>query len=125
MSFKEQWQRERARKAARKSVMRKSQESLSVTIAWYSEEEWHKLTEVVPDRNELDDTYQEWEKSARDALQMLREKGIAVAPVMIKVAELKDWCEAQGRLIDGEARAAYANYIQSKHSPDGVQREPG
>jgi hypothetical protein len=115
MSFKDRWHQEKARKAAQKSARSESQESLSVAIAWYSEEDWNNLTEVVPDRGELDETYQDWEKSARDALQMLRDEGIAAVPVMIKVAELKDWCEAQGRPIDGEARAAYVNYVQSLH----------
>ena len=62
MSFKDRWHREKARKAARKSARRGSPESLSVGIAWYSEDEWNKLAEVVPDRDELDGTYQEWEK---------------------------------------------------------------
>jgi hypothetical protein len=83
-----------------------------MAFAWFSEDEWNKLTEVVPDRNDLDDTYQEWEKNAYEALRMLTNKGIVPVQVMVNVADLKAWCEAQGRPVDGAARAAYVAYEQ-------------
>ena len=115
MSFKDRWHREKAQKAARKNAWRGSPESMRVGIAWYSEDEWNKLTEVVPDRDELDGSYPEWEKNAHQALQRLRNEGFAAMPVMVDVAELKVWCEVEGRPVDSAARAYYVSHLLKLH----------
>ncbi|WP_305907366.1 hypothetical protein Q9L42_016285 [Methylomarinum sp. Ch1-1] len=113
MTFKDRWQRNKARKAARKHRKIDSSEPMCFGFGWYSEEEWTKLIEVVSDRSELDDTYQDWEKNATNALQMLRNQGIEATKVMVKVADLQQWCQKQGRPIDGETRAEYVSHLLS------------
>jgi len=115
MSLKDQRPRNKAKKRARKNSNADNPQLLSVGIGWYSEEEWNKLAEAVPDPTALDDSWQEWEKSALDAIWMLKEQGIFAMPVTIRVAELQAWCQAKGRPLDAEARAEYvAQVLRSK-----------
>lgn len=39
-----------------------------VGFAWFTREQWQGLTEVVDDRNELDDPFEQWERNALTAL---------------------------------------------------------
>jgi hypothetical protein len=80
-------------------------------VAWFTEEEWTKLTEIVPDRSKLDDTFQAWEKGAEAAVKVLQDKGVTVIPVMVDVEALAAWCKERGRQVDGAARAEYARYL--------------
>nr|VFK19168.1 MAG: hypothetical protein BECKLPF1236B_GA0070989_11634 [Candidatus Kentron sp. LPFa] len=112
MSFKDRWYRDKARKRAKKNRKIGSDlEQLSVGIGWYTEKEWNRLTEIVPDRSELDATYQDWKKSADEAIGGLKDRGVIAARVMIEVADLQAWCQTQGRPVDAEARAAYISHL--------------
>lgn len=118
MSFLERWRREKAAKKTKK--MGKEGPGTIMRVAWFTEAEWNKLTEIVPDRSTLDDTFQAWEKSADTAIKMLQDRGITAVPVLIAVAELQAWCEEQGREADGAARAAYVSHLlqnQSREHP--------
>lgn len=111
MSFKDRWHHDKARKLARKTKKAGDPQALIMGIAWYTEEEWKKLTEVVPDRAELDDTNQQWETKANETFQMLKDEGINAVRVMVKMAELQAWCQSHGHPIDGEIRAEYVNHV--------------
>lgn len=78
-----------------------------VGFAWFTREQWHRLTEVVDDRSELDDTFEQWERNALTALCQLESQGHSVPKVMVDVETLVAWCRARGRRIDGAARADY------------------
>jgi hypothetical protein len=44
-------------------------------VAWFSRTQWQRLTEVVEDRNELDDTFEQWERGALDAVRTIERQG--------------------------------------------------
>ena len=73
LSFKDRWQKEKTRRAARKAARQRNTQAIG--LGWYSREQWEALTKVVPDRSELDDTYEAWEAQATDALQTLAAQG--------------------------------------------------
>jgi hypothetical protein len=107
MSFLDQWRREKVKRQA----MRKGADNPGtvVGVAWFTEAEWKKLTDIAPDRADLDDTFQAWEKNAEAMVRMLQDEGITAVPVMVKVADLQVWCAARGRQVDGSARAEYVS----------------
>lgn len=49
--------------------------------------------------------YQAWEKDATNSILVLSEQGIEAINVRVNVADLQQWCQAQGRSVDGEARS--------------------
>lgn len=77
-------------------------------VAWYDEMQWHLLTRVVPDRSELDDTYQDWQTSAIKAIGMIEARGQVVERVPVDVGALRSWCQERNVPINGAARAEYA-----------------
>ena len=115
MSFKDHWHKEKARRAARKAAEHKTN-ALVIGLGWYSREQWEALTKAVPDRPELDDTYEEWEAQAMDALHTLAAQGLRPVKVRVDVQELVAWCQSKGRPVNGESRADFVSHLLTKHS---------
>ena len=89
---------------------------LIVGLAWFDRKQWKRLTEVVEDRNELDDTYEQWHRSALDAVRMIERQGQKVEKVHVEVESLVSWCEAKGLPVNGKSRAEYVTHLmQGRH----------
>ena len=110
MSFKKRWHRKKALKAAR-NAENGDAGAIAVAIAWYTRAQWQELTRIVPDRSELDDSYEQWQQSAREAVELMRSKGMAPIPIHVKIGDLLAWCEEQGCQPDGAARAQYTRAL--------------
>lgn len=68
-----------------------------------------KSLSVDPDK--LDDNYESWKKNANLTIVSLRRSGVVVKKVSVKAHELVIWCNERGKMVDGEARAAYASFL--------------
>lgn len=123
MSFKDRWRAEKARKRARRA-RRRNPEDTAVGVAWYSRDQWEALTAAVEDRSELDDTYEDWESQAREALAMLRTQGLRPIRVFVDVSELVTWCREQGRPVNAEARSAFVSHLLRSRDRDGGDATP-
>lgn len=82
-----------------------------VGFGWYDRAQWLCLTEVVADRAELDDTYEQWERSANDAMNMLERQGHKPQKVFVQVDALVSWCKERGLPIDGQSRSEYVTFM--------------
>jgi hypothetical protein len=92
----------------KKHSSKKDSESAAILgIAWYRREEWSHLLEIAADRDELEDTYEEWLRNAETKLHEMAEAGINPMRVLINLEELQEWCIVQGRPLDGSARAVF------------------
>ena len=78
-----------------------------VGFAWFDEVQWHLLTTVVPDRNELDDSFQDWERSALESVRTLESNGYTVRRIPVDVGALCSWCRERSLSVNGAARAQY------------------
>ena len=114
LSFKDRWQKEKTRRAARKAARQRNTQAIG--LGWYSREQWEALTKVVPDRSELDDTYEAWKAQATDALQTLAAQGARPVKVPVDVQELVAWCRSKDRPVNGEPRADFVGHLLAKHS---------
>src|SRR5437899_3772115 len=85
--------------------------AIRVGLAWFNREQWHLLRDVAADRAKLDDTFEEWEASARRALADLKSRGVHVEPFEVRVAELVQWCAERKLPVDGPARAEYVSFM--------------
>jgi hypothetical protein len=87
-----------------------------VGVAWYGPEQWSRLRKVADDPEALEETYAEWLAVAENAIRDLKKAGVSIEKVPIDTEELVAWCNANGRSINGEARAAFAGeLLQRKH----------
>jgi hypothetical protein len=85
----------------------RNEKSIAVAFAWYDEAQWKLLAEVVPDRGELDATFQDWERAAHDAVRMIEANGQVVERVPVDVGALCAWCDERKLPVNGAARAEY------------------
>ncbi|MFC1523033.1 hypothetical protein ACFL6Y_11550 [Elusimicrobiota bacterium] len=76
-------------------------------FAWYSEEQWRKLREVAADKDNLHDTYQEWEVNVREKLRDLEKRGVIACKVDVEIDELVLWCRQKKLKVDGSARSRF------------------
>jgi hypothetical protein len=76
-------------------------------VAWYKPEQWARLLEISQDRQDLEDTYAEWEAHAEDGLHRLAGQGLAPEKVIVDVEELLAWCNEKGIPVNGSSRSEY------------------
>lgn len=89
---------------------------MRIGVAWFDREQWQRLTDLVPDRKELDDTFQQWERGAKKTVQELKRQRELVEKVPIKIDELLAWCTLRGLTPDGKARSEYViELLQKKY----------
>jgi hypothetical protein len=96
-------------------------------VAWYRPEQWARLVEICADADELDDSYEDWFRNATARFAQLTAAGWTLKRVDVDVEELLRWCVVRGRLVDGQARSAYAAYLLERQYKDQAreQNRPG
>lgn len=85
--------------------------TLVVGVAWYDRKQWLRLTEAVENRKDLDDTYEQWEQSALEAVRMIERQGQKVEKVHIEVVSLVSWCKERGLPVNGKSCAEYVTQL--------------
>lgn len=100
--------------------MKSKQHSIVVRLAWFDEAQWQLLCTLVPDRGELDDTYEQWHRSACNAARMIESGGYKVERVFIDVAALAEWCRERSLPINGAARADYVAQLPKGNRSNGM-----
>ena len=63
---------------------------------------------LAADPDKLEESYDDWLAGAQKALVQIVVTGVRARRVDVDVEALVRWCQAQGRLLDSAARAAYA-----------------
>ena len=95
-----------------------SDRALAVGLAWFDRKQWKRLIEVVEDRRELDDTYEQWQQSALEAVRAIESQGQKVERVHVEVESLVSWCREKGLPVNGKSRAEYVtDLMQRRHGP--------
>lgn len=82
--------------------------SVMMAFAWYTPEQWRLLKEVADDRDQLDGSFEQWERNARRTFWDMRRTGVDIKKVYIDIERLREWCDQRGLSLDGEARSQYA-----------------
>lgn len=89
-------------------------EKIEIGICWFDEEQWSLLKELDPD--DMDDTYEDWRKSANEAFSEIRASGQKIVKVAIKINELLAWCEENNCKPVSSSRSEYAAFkLQQVH----------
>jgi len=65
------------------------------------------LLEVSVDREDLERSYDEWLGAIPSRISEIEDAGLKPHKIDVSIAELIAWCQSQGRVVDGAARAEY------------------
>jgi len=104
--------------------MKETRQDMRVGVAWYAEPEWQTLRQIAADPEILEPTYGEWLEVFEKGLRDLAAAGVVPERVEVRVADLRAWCEAQHRPLDGAARAAFAaEALRRRH--EGAMKSGG
>ena len=90
---------------------RKRDREMRLGFAWFDRVQWHRLREVADDRNELDDTFEQWERNALDAIRAIQRKGQRVEKIHIDVDAFVSWCKSKRLPINSVSRAEYVIFV--------------
>ena len=84
---------------------------INLALAWYRQDQWQLLLNYSTDSDKLERTYQEWLEHAEKKVNEMRKSGLNVVKIDINMEELKKWCEASDKPVDGYTRSEYAVYL--------------
>ena len=82
-----------------------------VGLCWYHPEQWERLKDILADRHELEDTYEEWRKNAHRVICDMEAEGKTIKKVNINIEELLAWCNEKGYPVNGKSRSEYVSYV--------------
>jgi hypothetical protein len=87
-----------------------------VALAWYDAAQWAKLKQVAKDCDNIEDSYEDWRRSAEIFERELRRKGVEIKRVHVDVESLVAWCATRKRPVNGEARSEYAAQLARREA---------
>ena len=85
-----------------------NKDSKVICVAWYRKDQWKRLCDISEDK--LEYTYEEWKKTAKTQIKLLKKEGIRVEKVDFDIDEFVDWCIDKKYSINSKARADFAIY---------------
>lgn len=96
--------------------------SQKVGVAWYSRDTWVRLSQLAPDPDDLEDTYEDWLRMWHEASARLRQAGINPDRVEVDFEAFRDWCATHGFSLDSAARAQFVSEeLQRRDRDPGVR----
>ena len=95
------------KKNKRRVVTRVGSRPVVPGIGWYSPEGYVRLRETFTDKNNLHETWAQWEAKATETLEFLRSQGIPARKIAIDVDEMIGWCHSQHKPLNGTSRAEF------------------
>lgn len=91
-------------------------------MGWYRREQWTRWKATAADGEKFEDSFDEWESTAKKQLHDLRCNNYVVRIVELELDAVREWCEARQRKLNGAARAEYATELGMEM--DKHQRNP-
>jgi len=80
-----------------------------INLAFYREKDWLKFLKLIDDKENMHDTWSEWNKAYLKTKQDLTLHGFIVNDYVVNLTELKNYCASKGIKIDGKARAEFVS----------------
>lgn len=85
-------------------------------MTWWRPDTYPRLLDICADRKDLFPRFEEWRENAQKHFDELFAQGVPVVKVVIDPEELLAWAKAQGRDIDGKARAEFATVVYQRNN---------
>jgi hypothetical protein len=84
---------------------------MKLGIVWYKPEQWERLKEISEDRDDIEDTFDEWQVNAEKGIKLLRGQGIMPEKVLIDVETFLAWCSKKDLPPNGGSRSEYVAWL--------------
>ena len=81
----------------------------NINLAYYKQEDWNRFLALIDDRENMHDTWKEWNKAYQKMKKNLVKDGFQVNDYIVDLDELRDYCYLQGIRIDGKARSQFVS----------------
>jgi len=78
-----------------------------VGIGFYRREQYPLLLETADDRNDIEETYDEWLKALKEGIQKARRAGVNPVKMDVDVNELIAYCQAHSLKNNAETRSQF------------------
>ena len=69
------------------------------------------MREVSEDRDDIEETFVEWQVNAEKGIRLMQSQGIIPEKVLVDVEEFLAWCSGKGLPPNGESRSEYAAWL--------------
>ena len=93
-----------------------------MAVATYTREQWSRLVEVADDRDELENSWEEWQAGHDETIALLRGQGFEPIEIPVDVDALQEFCRQRGLRNDSGGRAEYAAY-QAQRRHEGAAKQ--
>ncbi|MGH1469973.1 MAG: hypothetical protein ACRBCS_02180 [Cellvibrionaceae bacterium] len=85
-------------------------------ISWFQPDQWERLIDISEDRDQLDDTYEDWRRNTSNTIKELESQGQKIKKVKINLEQLIYWCNENNLPINGKSRSQYVTYLLQQRS---------
>lgn len=85
---------------------RRQKQTMKLGVCWYSEKDWLLVKPTAVDPERFEDNYQSWLTMAEEALHVMDGK-VHAERVLIHADEFAQWRNANSRINNADARAAF------------------
>jgi hypothetical protein len=93
-----------------------------VGLAWYRREDYPRILEMMADRREMHDTYDEWLRDAERLEQRLVSDGHAVTHVTIDPEIFRSWCDQHNLKPVAKSRSRFVAEVGHPTGNDDLGR---
>jgi predicted metal-dependent phosphotriesterase family hydrolase len=92
----------------------RNKSQIIVGIGYYKREEWERFLASAEDREELEDTYDEWVVDFHKTISNAKKAGVRLKKVTINLDDLMDYCIKKKRKNNSETRSHFiADLVRS------------
>jgi len=70
-------------------------------------EDWERLRDISDDKEQLEDTWFEWNDGIHKLEDLFRQKGVVYEEILIDLDELIQYCRREELKIDAESRSRF------------------
>jgi hypothetical protein len=92
--------------------------NISTAIASYRKDQWEALLADAADRDELEETWEEWDAGMQKLTAKLEARRIPYVLVLLDIKEIKQFCQDRGIPNDAKARSHLAGLKAEQDTPD-------
>jgi hypothetical protein len=87
--------------------MRVADAKRTISLPWYSREDYPAIRDMMRDRHNLAPTYDQWLAAAENNENVGRQAGLEIVRILIEPSSFSRWCAASGLEPDSAARMRY------------------
>jgi hypothetical protein len=83
-------------------------------VCWYRQDQYERFLASANDREDLEDTWAEWQITAERVIRQYRAQGLDVRKVESDLDDLLAYCAVEGKPNTAATRAAYVTHLMER-----------